>query len=273
MKILIIDRDELPAHMIKSRLEPLGHTVEIHPDKGESMDAILRMGWDVVFVDPSPLTNLKPLAMQIRRGVRSNVYLVLLTSSLGFEDAITSGFNDCVMKPVDGASIPDVVDRAAYMNELLRHLSNDTIDFPSAGGVIAKSAYNQLFLSCIDRAGRYGETANTIFITFKNFKEISAKDGSYDAEMISAKLAQHLVRIRRQSDIIAQVRENEYALLLLRPLNDAEPVEAANRFAESLSKCTDLPTTPYMDVELGVTLLSLPQGKKVVDHKLTVRQE
>ena len=88
MKILIIDRDELPAHMIKSRLEPLGHTVEIHPDKGESMDAMLRMGWDVVFIDPSPLTNLKPLAMQIRRSVRSNVYMVLLSNSLGFEDAI-----------------------------------------------------------------------------------------------------------------------------------------------------------------------------------------
>lgn len=86
-------------------------------------------------------------------------------------------------------------------------------------------------------------------------------------------MAQHLVRIRRQSDIIAQIRENEYALLLLRPLNDSEPVEAANRFAEYLSKCVDLPTNPIMDVELSVTLMNLPQGKKLVEHKMTLRQE
>lgn len=271
MKILIVDRDDIAAHLIKSRLEPLGHTVEIHPDKS-NLEDVVRLGWDIVFIDPSPMTSIQPMAMQVRRASRNNLYMVLLSNTLSFSDAVGAGFNDAVSKPLDPTAVLDIVERAEFMNNLLRHLSNDEIDFPSAGGVIAKSAYNQLFLSCIDRAGRYGETANTIFITFKNFKEITAKDGSYDAEMIAAKLAQHLVRIRRQSDIIAQVRENEYALLLLRPMSESEPVEAANRFAESLSKCIDLPTTPYMDVELNVTLLSLPQGKKVVEHKLTLRQ-
>ncbi|HNQ92989.1 MAG TPA: DNA-binding response regulator [Alphaproteobacteria bacterium] len=271
MKILIVDRDDVTSHLIKSRLEPMGHTVEIHPDKS-NLDEVIRLGWDIVFVDPSPMTTIQPMAMQIRRTSRNNLYMVLLSNTLGFEDAVTAGFNDAMSKPLDPSVVMDIVERADYMNNLLRHLSNDEVDFPSAGGVIAKSAYNQLFLSCIDRAGRYGETANTIFITFENYKDIAAKDGSYDAELIAAKLAQHLVRIRRQSDIIAQLRENEYALLLLRPMSETEPVEAANRFAESLSKCTDLPTTPYMDVDLKVTLLSLPQGKKVVEHKLTLRQ-
>ncbi|MDD3020838.1 MAG: DNA-binding response regulator [Alphaproteobacteria bacterium] len=273
MKILIVDRDEMTANLIRSRLEPLGHTVLIHPEKGESLDAIVRDGWDVVFIDPSPLTSIKPMTMQIRRNIRRNVHLVLLSDTLDKSGAIEGGFNEFLAKPINPLAIEAIIDRAEFMNNLMRHLANDAIDFPSAGGVIAKSAYSQLFLSCIDRAGRYGETAHTIFITFENYNTISSNDGSYDAEMIAAKLAQHLVRIRRQSDIIAQIRVNEYALLLLRPLNESEPIEAANRFAESLSKCTDLPTTPYMDVELGVTLLSLPQGEKVIEHKITIRQE
>ncbi len=273
MKILIVDRDEMTANLIKSRVEPLGHTVLIHPEKGESLDKIVREGWDIIFIDPSPLTSVKPMTMQIRRNVRQNVHLVLLSDHMTEEEATVGGFNELLAKPINPTKIEEILDHSEYMNSLTKHLANDQIDFPSAGGVIAKSAYNQLFLSCIDRAGRYGETAHTIFITFKNYNDISAKDGSYESEMISAKLAQHLVRIRRQSDIIAQIRANEYALLLLRPLNESEPIEAANRFAESISKCTDLPSTPYMDVEIGVTLLSLPEGKKIVEHQLVIRQE
>ncbi len=273
MKILIVDRDEIAANLIKSRLEPLGHIVHIHPEKGESLDAIVRDGWDIIFLDPAPLTSIKQMTMQIRRNVRRNVHLVLLSDTLDKAEAIKGGFNEFLAKPINPTVVESIIDRAEFMIGLMRHLANDSIDFPSAGGVIAKSAYNQLFLSCIDRAGRYGEMAHTIFISFENYNTIASNDGSYDAEMIAAKLAQHLVRIRRQSDIIAQIRANEYALLLLRPLNESEPIEAANRFAESLSKCTDLPTTPYMDVELSVTLLSLPEGEKVVEHKITLRQE
>ena len=273
MKILIVDRDEMTANMIKSRIEPLGHTVSIHTEKGESLDNIVSQGWDVISMDPAPVINIKPMAMNIRRNVRRNVHLVLLSDSLNMEEAVNGGFNEILSKPINPTVIEGIIERAEYMNNLMRHLSNDDIDFPSAGGVIAKSAYNQLFLSCIDRAGRYGETAHTILISFENYNTIAANDGTYDAEMIAAKLAQHLVRIRRQSDIIAQIRSNEYALLLLRPLNESEPTEAANRFAEYLSKCTDLPTTPYMDIEIGIRLLSLPQGEKIIEHKVTVRQE
>lgn len=273
MKILIVDRDEMTANLIRSRLEPVGHTIKIHPEKGDSLDKIVQDGWDVIMIDPTPLTSIKPMAMQLRRNVRRNVHLVLLSETLTQEDAIQGGYNDFLAKPLDLAKMEGIIEHAEDMNKLMAHLANDEIDFPSAGGVISKSAYNQLFLSCIDRAGRYGETAHTIFISFENYNMIASNDGSYDAEMISAKMAQHLVRIRRQSDIIAQIRKNEYALLLLRPLNEAEPVEAANRFAEYLSKCADLPTTPYMDVNLKVTLRKLPDGEKIVEHKLVVKQD
>ncbi len=272
MKILIIDRDEVTANLIKARLAPSGHQVEIQLGRSEGLDQVIASGWDLIFFDPSPMTNVKQIVTQMRRNARRSVFMALLSDSLTHGDAIAAGFNDFVAKPVDAEKVNAVVESAGTLNSMLRHLANNEEDYPSAGGVIAKSAFNQLFLSCLDRADRYGEQSHILFIAFDNFKAISVADGAYDAETISAKLAHHLVRLRRQSDIISQIRKNEYALLLLRPLSESEPVDAANRFAEALSKCTDLPTNPIMDVNIRITLMSLPTGSIVIEHKFSLRQ-
>lgn len=273
MKILVVDRDALSANLIKSRLEPTGHIVEIQAGKTEVLDMVSQQGWDIVFLDPSPLTNAKPLVMNIRRNVRRNVYMILSSETLNEKDALLSGFNDFIAKPLDPATFDTKIQTAGRLNGFLRHLANEAEDYPSAGGVIAKSAFNQLFLSCMDRADRYGEVAYVVLISFENFITVSANDGPYEAEVVSAKLAQHLVRLRRQSDIIAQIRPNEYALLLLRTLSDAEPLDATSRFAESLSKCIDLPTNPLMDVEIKISLMKIPTGSILTEHHITLRQE
>jgi CheY-like chemotaxis protein len=272
MKVLVIDRDDLSANLIKSRLEPIGHTVEIQAGKSEALDTVTQQGWDVVFLDPSPLTNAKPLVMNIRRSVRRSVYMVLISENMTAEDAILAGFNDFMPKPLNPGAFDSCLENAKRLNALLKHLANDEEDYPSAGGVIAKSAFNQLFLSSMDRADRYGETAHVIFISFDNYSTVVANDGEYEADVVSAKLAQTLVRLRRQSDIIAQTRKNEYALILMRPMSENEPYEAAGRFAEALSKCVDLPTNPIMDVELSVSLLKLPSGSLGVHHTMSLRQ-
>lgn len=272
MKILVVDRDDITANLIKSRAEPMGHYVLIHPEKGEKLDHTLRQEWNLVMIDPAPMTAIRPLVMGIKRNLRSSSHIVLMSDSIGEREAIDSGCNDLLSKPLDRSKIEPLINRADFMTQLTAHLSNDKIDFPSAGGVISKSAYNQLFLSCIDRAGRYGEGSYTIFFTINNYNAIITESGEYEASMVSAKLARHLVRIRRQSDIIAQIRENEYALLLLKTMTDSEPMEATHRFIEFLGRCTDLPATPYMDVDITVALVSLPHGEKVVEHKLSLSQ-
>ncbi|MEK7801070.1 MAG: response regulator [Pseudomonadota bacterium] len=273
MKILIIDRDEVTSNLIKSRFLPLGHTVEIQAGRGENFDAVLAQGWDMIFFDPSPLQIVKTTLMSMRRAVRRSVYMVLISESLTLVDALAAGFNGFLHKPTNTEDVMATLDCAERLNGIQRVLASTDEDFPSAGGVIAKSAFNQLFLSCLDRADRYGETANVIFISFDNYLTVATNDGTYDAEMVSAKLAQKLVGMRRQSDIIAQIRKNEYALLLLRPMTDAEPIDAAHRFLESLAKCNDLPTNPIMDVNIRVSLMAMPSGHTPVDHTVTLRQQ
>jgi CheY-like chemotaxis protein len=272
MKILIIDRDEAVANLMKSRLAPFGHIVEIHADKTDGLDQIVSEGWDIIFIDPSPLTTIKPIVFNLRRNNRKEVYIVLLSAFLSHEESLSAGLNAYLPKPLDMNLMLDMIDNAQRVMELQKHLADHTEDFPNAGGVISKSAFNQLFLASIDRADRYGESAHAIFISIDNQPQILAEYGQYDSEFVVAKLAQHLVRLRRQSDIIGQIRKNEYALLLLRPMSELEPIEAAHRFAESLSKCTDLPPNPMMDVNIRVTLMRLPSGQIAVEHRMAIRQ-
>lgn len=272
MKILIVDRDDLAAQLISSKLEPLGHRVVQETVKNNAVSRLATDPYDVIFIDPSPLASARPVVLNIRRSVGNYPYIMLLSESASREDAIKAGCNDILNKPVDPQLLEKKMDNAERLLKLVRRIGDDSEDFPSAGGVIAKSAFNQLFLSGIDRADRYGERTFVLFISMSNYKEIYEMDGPYAADYAVAKLSQYLVLLRRQSDIIGQTAKFEYALLLQRPIYDTEPVDAANRFAESLAGFGDIVSSGSTAVKVSVTLIDLPLGNKIIEHIITPGQ-
>ena len=271
MKILVIDRDEISANLLKSRLEPVGHQVTYHAVRSEGALDVAKSDFDVVFIDPSPMTNPKPMVVNVRRHIRYYPYMVLMSESFNKDQALGFGFNDLLSKPFNPLRIDETIESAKRFLDIAKHLRDGSEDFPSAGGIISKSAINQLFLSCIDRADRYSERTYALFICLKNFKQISVQTGTYEAEVASAKMAQHIVRLRRASDIIGQVNANEFALLLLRPTDEKEPIEAAARFADSLATCSDILSKPDMHVEILVTLVEIPTGAQLAEHMVTLK--
>ena len=106
-----------------------------------------------------------------------------------------------------------------------------------------------------------------------NYDELLALDGSYGAGHVSAKLSQYLVRLRRQSDIIAQTGKSEFCLMLQRPMYETEPMEAANRFAESIDKLNDIVPSDSSSVDLRVELLDMPVCNSLFKHVITKRKE
>lgn len=266
MKILVIDRDPLTTQLISTRFQAMGHIVVVEAVKNNAIERLGVEKFDAVFIDPSPLSNARPVILGIRRSVRDYPYIVLMSQSLDREEALRSGANDVLIKPLDGSAIEGMVGNAERLTTLIRRIGDESEDFPSAGGVIAKSAFNQLFLSCLDRADRYGERSFQVFIGVANHAEILETDGPYAAQTVAAKLSQTLVRLRRQSDIIAQTGKFEYCLMLQRPQYETEPLEAASRFAEALAKNDDLATTGACKVQLYVSLIDLPVGQKHADH-------
>ncbi|MCB9978812.1 MAG: response regulator transcription factor [Rhodospirillales bacterium] len=266
MKILVVDRDRLSSQFIHSRLTAQGHQVVEESVKNEALDRLKRESFDAVFIDPAPLTNARPVVLGIRRSTERYPYVILMSHNGTLADAVSMGANDVLIKPIDGAELDLKVLNARRLTDLVARIGDDSEDFPSAGGVISKSAFNQLFLSAIDRADRYGEKSFIVFITLKNYDSILQTTGAYGADYTVAKMAQYLVRMRRQSDIIAQTARHEYALLLQRPQYETEPVEAANRFAESLSKYDDILSSSGTPGEISVRLVSLPVGAQLIEH-------
>ncbi len=269
MRILVIDRDSLTTQLISSRFQALGHTVVVEAVKNNAIERMASESFDAVFIDPSPLSNARPVILGIRRSVREYPYVVLMSQTMEREEALKSGANDVMIKPLDGAGLEKMVKNAECLTRLIRRISDESEDFPSAGGVIAKSAFNQLFLSGLDRADRYGERSYLVFIGIKNYDEIAQIDGPYAAQTISAKLSKTLVRLRRQSDIIAQTGKSEYCLMLQRPQYETEPMEAAGRFAEALAKNEDLAMAGGSKVEMFVSLIDLPVGAVHANHVIT----
>lgn len=273
MKILVIDRDSLSTQLIRSKLEAMGHSVAEENVKNNALERLESEQFDAVFFDPSPLNNARPIVLSIRRSVKNYPYIILMSQDLEREEAIKSGANEIMEKPLDASRLEGIMDNARRLTSLINRIGDESEDFPSAGGVISKSAFNQLFLSAVDRADRYGERAFLLFIGVDNFSELQALDGNYAVEYVSAKLSQYLVRLRRQSDIIAQTGKAEYCLMLQRPMYESEPMEAANRFAESINKLEDIVPSEGSHVDVRVQLLDLPVCNSLFKHVITKRKE
>lgn len=268
MRILVIDRDRMATQFLRSRIEGKGHELIEETVKNNAIELLGKDAMDAVFFDPAPLANARPLVLGIRRTMASYPYVVLMSHSIKREDAIRMGANDILTKPLDGADVERKIDNARRLVSLVKHIADDSVDFPSAGGIIAKSAFNQLFRSAIDRADRYGERAHVLFISLENYQQIRDLDGPYAAEYIVSKLAQQLARLRRQSDIISQIDVNEYALLLQRPQHESEPIDAAKRFAQSLSEYEDIIGSGSQPVDISVKLVDLPVGNMDYSYRI-----
>lgn len=266
MKILVIDRDTLSTQLVKSKLEAMGNTLVEEPVKNNALERLEREEFDTIIFDPAPLNNARPIVLGIRRAVKNYPYIVLMSQDMSLEDAIRSGANDMLIKPLDASKLDTLIKNADRITKLISRIGDEREDFPSAGGVIAKSAFNQLFLSALDRADRYGERSYLVFIGIRNYQEILNMDGPHAAAYSAAKLSHYLVRLRRQSDIIAQTGKSEYCLMLQRPQYDTEPMEAAGRFAEALGQLEDIASSENTTVDVHVTLLDLPVGTKHVEH-------
>ncbi|MES2728732.1 MAG: response regulator [Pseudomonadota bacterium] len=267
MKILINDNEPAVAELLASRMKQAGHTVVIETGKQEAMARLGQEEFGAVIIDPSPQTQLRNVVMALRRAARQYTYIMLSGADIAIKDSLAAGANDIYPKPYDLGDVENRLINMDRLQRLMRHIGDEREDFPSAGGVISKSAFNQLFLSCIDRAGRYAERSYILFMSIANHKRIAAENGQTAAAFAAARLASHIVRLRRQSDIIAQTGQAEFALLLQRPVFEAEPMDAANRFAVALKKLTDYSGIQGLEVLVRLDLVELPSGALPITHE------
>lgn len=261
MDILVIDRETLTNQLIASKLGAKGHNVVAEPNKNTAFDLIKAGKFDCIMVDPAPLSEARPVVIGVWKNIRTPVkpYIILLSKTATTEDAITAGTNDVLNKPLSSHDLETKVGNAERLMELSRHLAKED-NVHSTGGMIGKAAFNQLFLSAIDRSFRYAERSLIVFITVTNHDDMLKASGQEVYEDTIKRLTEKMTFMRRQSDVIGRLGAESFAVLLQRPLYETEPVDAINRFSEVLDKFhqgfEDKATAP----KLHLRLIELPQG-------------
>ena len=265
MKVLVLVKSQIEADQVSRVVETQGHVCVPYTDWDTYIDALRKETHPILFVDQSFLTDQN--AAELRRNSLGYVYIIGI--GVSEDKVLKSGLNSALPRVSDADEVERVTDVASNFLIKYQKLSNEAEDFPSSGGVISKSAFNQLFLSALNRTGRYGDDAYVLFFSIENYKNILVDDSEYSARHAAARLAYHLSKTRRLSDILAQTDDHEYALLFLSPEYKKEPLEATNRFVATLSRIQDYTTGPS-SVEVSLRLYRFPSGEVEKEHSFTV---
>lgn len=267
MKILLIDRDRLAVQSLQNWLETEGHSVVVEPVRKTALDLINEEAFDLIAIDPAPLSSVRQIALPLRWEQREDYfYLVLLGHDLDDAEVVRSGMNDKITKPFYQEAVQRIVTNAErltrFMNKLRlgKHLSYEDRLF-------SQKAFYQLTLSALDRAYRYGEQAYLLVIRMTNIDDLQARFGEQVMTEFLTELGKYLSKLCRISDFLGHADNAEFALLLLRPAVDREPQDAAERFAIALrdfQSQTTLGAVPQFVIELW----SLPSGEVSEQIKL-----
>jgi len=261
MDILVIDRDPLTRQLLGSRLSALGHAVTAEADKNEAFGKIRNNPFGCILVDPAPLSDARPVVINIWKNIHTSFrpYLMLLSKTATSEESIAAFANDALNKPFSTVDVETKIGNAERLTNLTRWLAQED-NIHSGGGMVGKAAFNQLFLSAIDRSFRYAERSLLIFMSMINYDAIAASAGVDAAENVVAKLTEKMTFMRRQSDVIGRLSPHDFAIMLQRPQYESEPIDAFNRFCEALDAFHTSYSNPDLAPRIDMSLISLPQG-------------
>ena len=261
MEILVIDRESLTNQLITSKLVTKGHTVVIEPNKNEAFEKIKAGKFDCIMVDPYPLSEARPVILGIWKNLPTlaKPYIMLLSKTATPEEAVRAGTNDVLNKPFSSVDIEVKIGNAERLLSISRHLSKQD-NVHSTGGMVGKAAFNQLFLSAIDRSFHYGERSLIVFVGMVNYNEIVADMGESAVAVTVQKLVERMAMMRRQSDVIGRLGSHDFGILLQRPQYETEPMDAFNRFTETLDKFYKEFEDKRVAPKIELSLVELPQG-------------
>ena len=265
MKVMLIDRDRAVVEEVES-ICALRDDIDlvIEPIKNNAIESLKKESYDAVFFDPAPQNDeLRSFMIGARRGNPSYTPIVVMSHSLNAADVMGGGANDFIQKPFVKEHFTQSLDNMSRLAAFYNQLADESEDFPSREGVISKSAFYQIFISCLDRADRYGEETYLTLATIKNIDDIRTSHGEDVATEICENLKKYTMRIRRLSDIAGRTAKHQLCLMLVRPANADEPKMAISRFSESMAEYAELISTKDAKAIINVSMMKLPSGEMI----------
>lgn len=274
MDILIIDRDSLTNQLLSAKLTALGHEVIIEPNKNDALERIKGNNFDCVMIDPAPLSDALPIVVGVLRCLegRQRPYMMILSKTATEIDAINAFSHDVLRKPFSSQDIEMKVSNAKRLMDIEYDLAKQD-DIRSAGGLIGKAAFNQLFLSAMDRAFRYTEKSVIILLGMTNYDDIAAQAGQEEAEKIVVQLVEKMSFMRRQSDVIGRLGPHDFGIMLQRSSYENESIDALNRFADVLDKFVAEFAGASHAPRIELHMIELPKGALLKEKRVPLSRE
>ncbi len=142
--------------------------------------------------------------------------------------------------------VPDLHDRSALVEEVgrlraeiarLEHRVRDLdrlAHYDSLVPVLNRRGFIRQLVKLVDRTDRYGDGGGVLFIDVDGLKLVNDSYGHHAGDAALVHVAQMLVGGVRQSDCVARIGGDEFAVLLER-VNGEEAAETAARLVDQIA--------------------------------------
>lgn len=221
--ILLVEDDPNVSLLLALQLKRAGHTVRTAGTIGEGRERAGEGGWDIAILDRRlPDGDGLELCRDLR-AASPHAYIVMVTGENSDEaklEGFAVGADDYVTKPFQldeliariraGARIVKLQNALLQSNRRLEELSL-TDGLTHVGN---RRAFEQRFGAAFEHARRYGRPMSLLLLDVDHFKGINDRFGHDVGDAVLAGVARILASGTRQTDFVARIGGEEFAILL-----------------------------------------------------------
>lgn len=273
-KVLVVDRDRASSQTILDALKKGNVESIAELGKDNAIQMVGEQGYNIVYVDPTPQPDVRPFIIALRRMSGRNkkyVYVIVGTRDKTRNDILNIGGNNHFSKPISPSEIAPCIENATrFLNFVAKVQSfeeDDTV--VSQGGLMGRACLSQVLYSAVDRADRYGERAYVMDIKFDNIDVLKNQLGEEGYAAYMTNFTKELRKIRRHSDLIGRFDPHHFVLIMQRPVNDREPVDATARMAMNITQILQSDAFKSNPAKITLSTMSIPVGEIIADHIAT----
>jgi len=268
--IIVVDDDAVLSRLLKQYFTGAGHLCEAFPNAEAALERLTGKAFDVLVTDII-LPGMKGLELAERaHRLRPEMSIVVTTGFIddfSYDEAITAGAADFIKKPF---SLNELMIRIKHvrLQERLRQMSitDELTGLPNRRGFFVLAEQQ------LRSAQRSGGSLVLLFADLDGFKMINDKLGHQAGDEALCSMADLFRRSYRDSDIIARMGGDEFAILLVNPTDHG--VEAAQeRLRRNLDQFNARENGAYrLKVSIGTAEFE-PAAQRSIDALLRSADE
>jgi diguanylate cyclase (GGDEF)-like protein len=263
MKILVVDSDELFSRLLRTKLEKWGHSVVIEHDGDSAFARIDKEPYRMVIMDLdiNGMDGIE-LCRRIRRLKRSRYTYIMIYSSITEKkeimDSLEAGADDFLNKPLNPLELQLRIKagkRLLNLEDML--LEGAGVD--KSTGVVNAASFRQFFRVSLAEYRRGDASGALIYVGVMNYHQCFNQHGYNPTEALMSEVARMLIRVSRESDLVARISEDSFCLMAQHTYWDkCRPIiEKIESLSQGITIVSD---DAELRPQIAVGAVNFPQG-------------